>query len=119
MSPAAGLGARNEECHGVLDRAWVRETSKRSWHISQATGVGAGNSRFRGQSIMLPHAPTWGPQPGPPLAPPRLRAARGAAELWGTGRERRGGESRVESVGIVRPCLEGPTIEEWIIRHPD
>lgn len=23
------------------------------------------------------------------------------------------------AVGIVRPCLEGPAIEEWIIRHPD
>lgn len=40
-SDPAGLDARNEECHGVLDRAEVRETSQSGWHISRATGEGA------------------------------------------------------------------------------
>lgn len=34
-------------------------------------------------------------------------------------RLRPGGESQTGAVGIAEPCLEGPTIVKWIIRHPD
>lgn len=72
------------------------------------------------EHFLLSHTQTPGPQPGLPLAPPWLRMPERQLRPGGPGgKEEVGRGSQAGAVGIVGPCLEGPTIEEWITRHPD
>ena len=78
-----------------MDTALVRESFlEEVAHQLGPRGRGARtrNSRFREQSIPVPQAHPWGPQPGPDQAPPWLREAIGTAGAWGTGRKGGGGE---------------------------